>query len=86
MNAIYLRRRSKVLLPEGAGATPLNVLASLQKNLESLGFLLSADVTEWLKTLSLVQIEAFYQRLVKDFAVDRGVTPFDLERIAADFM
>jgi hypothetical protein len=32
MNAIYLRGRSKVILPDDTGAKPLNVLASLQKN------------------------------------------------------
>jgi hypothetical protein len=69
MNAIYIRRRSKVLLPEGAGATPLNVLATLQKNLESLGFLLSEEVTERLKALNPMQVGAFYQRLVKDLQV-----------------
>jgi hypothetical protein len=66
MNAIYLRRRSKVMLPEGSGATPLNVLASLQKNLESLGFVLAPEVTERLKALNPMQVDAFYQRLVKD--------------------
>ena len=66
MNAIYLRRRSKVILPDGEGATPLNVLASLQKNLEALGFLLAEDVVERLKTMSPLQVDAFYQRLVKD--------------------
>lgn len=66
MNAIYLRRRLKVTLPDGSGATPLNVLASLQKNLENLGFLLSEDVIESLKLLSPIQVDAFYQRLIKD--------------------
>jgi hypothetical protein len=65
-NAIYVPRRSRVLLPDGAGATPLNVLASLQKNLESLGFLLGEDVVDRLKLMSPVQVDAFYQRLVKD--------------------
>jgi hypothetical protein len=69
MNAIYIRRRSKVMLPEGAGATPINVLASFQKNIESLGFLLSSDVIERLKMLNPMQVEAFYQRLVKDLQV-----------------
>ncbi|HJZ55375.1 MAG TPA: TerD family protein [Gemmataceae bacterium] len=73
MNAIYLRRRLKVTLPEGEGATPLNVLASLQKNLESLGFLLGEDVVEGLKTLSPLQVDAFYQRLVKDLRAMVGV-------------
>src|SRR5262245_25638193 len=66
MNVIYLRRRSKVILPEGSGATPLNVLAALQKNLESLGFLLSEEVIARLKTLNPVLVGTFYQRLVKD--------------------
>jgi hypothetical protein len=66
MNALYLRRRSKVTLPDGAGATPLNVIASLQKNIESLGFLVADDVVEGLKRMSPIQVDAFYQRLVKD--------------------
>jgi hypothetical protein len=66
MNTIYLRRRLKVTLPEGAGATPTNLLASLQMNLESLGFLLGEDVIERLKTLNPIQVDSFYQRLVKD--------------------
>ena len=82
MNALYLRRRSKVTLPEGskvtlpegskvtlpegAGATPLNVLASFQKNLENLGFLLAEEVIDALKLLTPVQVGAFYQRLIKN--------------------
>lgn len=66
MNTIYLRRRSKVTLPEGSGETSLDVLASLQKNLENLGFLLAEDVIEGLKRLSQTQVDSFYQRPVKD--------------------
>jgi hypothetical protein len=66
MNAIYVRRRSKVMVPEGSGATPINVLASLQQNLENLGFLLSEEVVERLKALDPTRVDAFYQRLVKD--------------------
>ena len=40
MNAIYIRRRLKVILPDGSGATPITTLAALQKNIESLGFVL----------------------------------------------
>ncbi|MFO0808945.1 MAG: TerD family protein [Gemmataceae bacterium] len=72
MNALYLRRRSKVILPEGAGATPFNVIASLQKNIESLGFLLAEDVVEGLKRMSPIQVDAFYQRLVKNLRVMVG--------------
>lgn len=80
MNAIYIRRRSKVILPDGAGATPINVVASLQKNLEGLGFLLSLEVIERLKTLNPIQVDSFYQRLVKDLQVlvgaHRKFSPF----------
>jgi hypothetical protein len=68
MNAIYLRRRLKVVLPlpKGLGGTSLNVLATLQINLESLGFLLGDDVIADLKNLSPPQVVAFYQQLVKE--------------------
>jgi hypothetical protein len=66
MNAIYLRRRWKVTVPDGTGATPVSVLAALQKNLESLGFLLSEDVIARLKALNPIQVDSFYQRLVKE--------------------
>ena len=41
-------------------------LAAIKKNLEALGFLLAEDVVEGLKGLSPLQVDAFYQRLVKD--------------------
>ena len=66
INAIYIRRRGKVILPEGAGTTSLGALAALQKNLESLGYLLGREVMDGLARLSLAQVDAFYQRLVKD--------------------
>ncbi len=66
MNAFYLRRSLKVILPEGAGSTPVNVIASFQKNIESLGFLLSVDVFEALKRMSSKQVDSFYKRLIKD--------------------
>ncbi len=66
MNAVYLRRRSKVVLPDGTGSTPITVLAALQKNLESLGFLLSERVIERLKALDPLKVDSFYQRLVKE--------------------
>src|SRR5262245_44721819 len=68
MNTLYLRRRSKVLLPQGTGteSTPLNVVATLQKNIETLGFLLADDVAAALKTLDPAQVNAFYERLAKD--------------------
>ena len=69
MNPIYLRRRAKVILPYGTESTPLTVLAAFQKNLESLGFLLSERVIECLKVLDPLKVDAFYQRLVKELQV-----------------
>ncbi len=69
MNALYLRRHSKVILPEGTGATPGNVIATLGKNLESLGFGLGADLIDALTRLSPEQVAAFAQRLIKDLLV-----------------
>jgi hypothetical protein len=66
MNAIYIRRRNKVLLPDGPGATPREVLATFQKNIETLGFLLSADTVERLAATDPLKVEAFYKRLTKD--------------------
>lgn len=66
MNVLYLRRRSKVILPAGAGSTPLNVIATIQKDLETLGFLLADDVVSALTVMSPAQVNSFYQRLVKD--------------------
>jgi hypothetical protein len=69
MNTIYLRRRSKVVLPTGTGTTPITHLATVQKNLEALGFLLEEEITNRLKSFSPTEVDAFYQRLVKDLRV-----------------
>lgn len=64
MNALYLRRRLKVTVPAANGETPLGVIAALQKNLESLGFILSPEVCARLEKLSAQKIEVFYKDLV----------------------
>ena len=66
MNTIYLRRKLKLVIPKGTGAVPLNQLATLQKNLESLGFLLSDDALERVQTLDNKQLKTFYKQLEKD--------------------
>lgn len=64
MNAIYLRRRLKVVLPQSRGETPRRVIGALQKNIASLGFVLSAEVCEHLEQLPLEKVDAFYKGLV----------------------
>jgi hypothetical protein len=80
MNAIYIRRRSKVLVPDGSGTTPIEVLGALQKNLEGLGYRLGPDVVERLGRLPLHRVELFHERLVRDLraivGADRPYTPF----------
>lgn len=66
---IYIRRRLKTIVSPKSGMTPINVLAAMQRNLENLGYQLSEDVLEVLKTYPLQDLEAFYQRLVKDLQV-----------------
>jgi hypothetical protein len=72
MNVIYLRRRLKVVLPDGPGRDQCmdrtagwRLIATLQKNLESFGFLLGDDVIAEMWKLSPRQVDAFYQRVVK---------------------
>ena len=64
MNAIYVRRRLKVTVPAGSGGTPVRVIAALQKNIESLGFVLAPEVCERLEKLPLEKVESFYKSLV----------------------
>lgn len=63
---IYIRRRSKVLLPERheARSTPIQVVASLAKNIENLGFRLSIEVLEELTARAPAQVDAFYNDVV----------------------
>jgi hypothetical protein len=66
MNTIYLRRCRKVLVKEGADDLPVTHLAALQKNVESLGFVLSKPLLDRLQTLSLERLGIFYKSLIKD--------------------
>lgn len=79
MNSIYIRRCRKVTVPiSDGGTTPLPVLATLQKNLESLGYLLSEEVIQRLKHLSPIKVEGFYHRLTHDLQILVGAhRPFE---------
>lgn len=79
MNSIYIRRCRKVTVPvSDGGTTPLPVLATLQKNLESLGYLLSEEVVHGLKHLSPIKVEGFYHRLTHDLQILVGANrPFE---------
>ena len=64
-NLIYLRRASKIILPPHPGQTSINVIATLSKNLEQLGFQLSPELFQALQQIAQPEIESFYERLIK---------------------
>lgn len=66
MNAIYLRRSRKVLLKQGSGSQPNSTLAAMQKNLESLGFVMNPALMERVRTLDDESLAVFYRAFVKD--------------------
>jgi hypothetical protein len=66
MNAIYLRRRRKLLLKTGDGRQPDKIVAAMQKNLESLGFVMSVALMDCVKTLTDEKLGVFYKSLIKD--------------------
>ena len=65
-NTLFLRRRSKIPLPptDGPDRLPRNFLASMLKNLESLGFTFSEPLIEACQALSLEQLTMLYQELI----------------------
>lgn len=65
-NSIYLRRKNKVYLTEGANKLPANYIATILKNIDSLGYTFSGKLIERLGTLSEKEITAFYKQLVTD--------------------
>lgn len=64
MNPMLLRRARKIIVAEGDGALPLPVAATLQKNLEALGFVMSQALFERVRTLAPAQADALYRKLV----------------------
>src|SRR5215470_6736541 len=64
-NSIYIRRRNKVLVAQGADNLPENYIAAILKNIESLGYTFSENLIETLKTLSLESLTIFYHETVK---------------------
>jgi hypothetical protein len=63
-NAIYLRHRNRIVPPPGDGAAPLTYLATLLKNIESLGFTCSPTLIEQLRTCSREQLEKLAGEIV----------------------
>ncbi len=72
MNAIYLRRRRKVILKEGDGRQPDVTIAAMQKNLEALGFVMSPALMESVRTLGQEALVNFYRAFIKDLRLLLG--------------
>lgn len=65
-NTIYLRRRRRVLLAQGQACQPDQVIATLQKNLEGNGFLMSPALLERARTLDDEAMANFGRNLMRD--------------------
>lgn len=65
-NALYLRRRNKILLAEGTGNIPPEYVGTILKNIENLGYAFSENLIERLQTFSLEELTALYRELIKD--------------------
>lgn len=62
--SIYIRRRSKLFLPQGSSALHPDTLLNLLANIENLGYTLSVDVIKVVLTLSDDEFEQFYHTLI----------------------
>lgn len=74
-NTIYLRRRSKIILPEGANGNellPLHYAASVVKNVEALGYGFTETLITACRELSLEQLTTLYQELITDLKTLKG--------------
>jgi hypothetical protein len=74
-NALYLRRRNKILVPEGtpdAPQLPYAPVATLAKNVEALGFALAPEILEACRLRTLPGLKTFYEDLIADLKRAKG--------------
>lgn len=65
MNEILLRRKNKVIVKRGHETNPNNqYIATIIKNVESLGYTFSKELFEVLQTLSKEELQKFYLELI----------------------
>lgn len=71
---LYLRRRGKIALPTGKGDGPLptEYVATVAKNAEALGYVLSPGLLEALRDLSVAQLSALNSELISTLTELRG--------------
>ncbi len=74
-NAIYLRRRNRVIPPQSSSAgepLPLPYVASVVKNVEALGFGFNESLIAACRMLSLDQLTVFYRELIINLKKVKG--------------
>ena len=72
-NTIYLRRRNKVIVKSGGkDVVSLEHIATLLKNLEALGYILSDKLLKRVSTLSVKDLGTFYDQIIADLKVMVG--------------
>ena len=65
-NSIYLRRKNKIVLSKSNSQLPVADLATIIKNIESLGYTFSPDLIEVVASLSVPEASLFYSQLSQD--------------------
>jgi len=67
MNRIYLRRKNKIIINNGIASTPnTREVATILKNIESLGYTFSQNIINILNTYTVEQLKIFYKGIVKN--------------------
>ena len=76
LNSIYLRRKNKLVLGSSNGKLESTHIATILKNIESIGYTLAPQLLERLATLSVSEASLFYSQLLTDLkqAVGANVT------------
>lgn len=75
-NSILLRRKNKVIVPRGEAHLPASHVATINKNLEVLGYTLSAEVIEALTSLPPDEAVRIYNEVVDALKELRGVKDY----------
>ncbi len=71
-NEIYLRRKTKVLLKKGSGRLIPELLGTMLKNIESLGYTFSNKLIKRLITFTPTEAEGFFKETIKNLKAMLG--------------
>lgn len=71
-NAIYVRRKNKLYIPEADGQLPNDYLLNALHNIQALGYTFSNDVIDKIQHLPVEKFKPFYIQLVEELKAVRG--------------